>query len=117
MNKQEALNKIDENLFKERDEWFLSILKDLKIGKLRLDCIIWVNSNDEWMFKDYKDGDIRVSYYRIWDILGTKYKMKYFEIREYIKYQLLKHLNWKVTPLSSNIADYREFYYEYKINI
>jgi hypothetical protein len=115
MTKEEALNKIDElknyinscdketnelnlkNLNSERDHWFLSILKDLKVGKIDSNYIVFSNSKNEWMFQDMKNGNFWCNYKRIWSIFETKYKMEYTDIQSYIKDQLLKHLNWKVT--------------------
>jgi hypothetical protein len=115
MTKEEALNKIDElknyinscdketnelnlkNLNSERDHWFLSILKDLKVGEIHPIYIEYYNSKNEWMFQDRKNEILWCSYGKIWSILKSKYKMEYTEIQSYIKDQLLNHLNWKVT--------------------
>ena len=109
MNKEQALKQIEElklfiqsieskeNLNDERDKWFLSILKDLKIGEIHDNCILYHNSKNETVFEDNKDGKIWMSYHIIWKILETKYKMGDDDIQEYIKDMLFKHLNWKVS--------------------
>jgi hypothetical protein len=115
MTKEEALKKIEElknyinscdnesnkvksdNLIIERDLWFLSILKDLKVGNIESYYIVYSNSKNEWMFQDVKNGILWCSYGRIWSILESKYNMEYTDIQSYIGDQVLNHLNWKVT--------------------
>jgi hypothetical protein len=67
------LNKIySEKLFIERDQWFLSILKDLKIGEIVPNTsVTYYNSKNEWIFKDS------------------------------IEDQVLKNLNWKINVTMS----------------
>ena len=112
MNKEQALKQIEElklfiqsidskeNQNDERDKWFLSILKDLKVGEIHDNYILYYNSKNEYAFQDDKNGRIWVSYCIIWKVLETKYHMKYVDIQEYIKDMLFKHLNWKVTTPS-----------------
>ena len=109
MNKEQALKQIEElklfiqsieskeNLNDERDKWFLSILKDLKIGEIRVNYILYRNSKNEYIFQDIRHDTIIISYHIIWKILETKYKMGDDDIQEYIKDMLFKHLNWKVS--------------------
>jgi hypothetical protein len=104
MTKEQSLNKIDsDNLIIERDEWFLSILKDLNVGNIKTDRIRYNNSKYYyWMFIDFKNGILWCNYLLIWSVLETKYNMNYTDIQSYIKDQVLKHLNWKVMIVREN---------------
>jgi len=92
--KAEALEDSNQSLNKEMDEWFLSILKDLRVKEITSICIEYGNSKGEWMIQNDKKGTLWLSYGRVWSVFESKYGMKSIEIQQYTKDMLLMHLNW-----------------------
>jgi len=97
--KAEALEDSNQSSNKEMDEWFLSILKDLRVKEIASEYIEYGNSKGEWMIQDRKKGTLWLSYGRVWFVFESKYGMKSIEIQQYIKDKLLMHLNWNVNTV------------------
>ncbi len=85
------------NKQKEAEEWFLGILKDLKVKHIKTDVLEYQNSKGEWMIKDSKDGITWFSQDRIWNVLDERFGMKYDDIQKFLKDQVLTYLRLKVT--------------------
>jgi len=102
--KVEALEDNGQPSNKEMDEWFLSILNDLRVKEIASKYIEYGNSKGEWMIKDGKKGTFWLSYDRVWSVFESKYGMKSIEIQQYTKYMLLMHLNWNVNTISDSNA-------------
>jgi len=94
--KAEALEGSNQSPNKERDEWFLSILKDLRVKEIASEYIEYGNSKGELMIQDGKKGTFWLNYDHIWSVFESKYGMKSIKIQQYTKDMLLMHLNWSV---------------------
>jgi hypothetical protein len=88
MTKQETLNKFRF----ERDKWFLSILKDLKIIEINSNCIEYHNSKNELIIRYNKNGVFYLDNDTIILVMQNKYKMEYDDIHKYVKD--IMNLNW-----------------------
>jgi hypothetical protein len=89
---------ISDELKIERDKWFLSILKDLKVGHIESQYNTYVsynNSNNKFMFQYFGDGLLRCSYDRIWSIFKFKFEMNDDDTKKYIEKKVSIHLFWQ----------------------
>ena len=95
MTKEQALQQIEElkNLIAEIDnksnteaaaKWLTELLPTLT-AKYDNGDITWYDGNGEWIFQqDYKYNLFRYSYYRIYNILESTYKLDYIKIQQLI---------------------------------
>ena len=94
MTKEEALKQIEElkKFIAEIDnkpstaaaKWLTQLLPTLT-AKYENGDITWYDGNGEWIFQqDYKYNLLRYSYYRIYKILESTYRLDYIKIQQLI---------------------------------
>ncbi len=85
------------NKQQEAEEWFLGILKGLKIGIIAKTFVEYQNSKGECMIQDFKNGEFLFQYDRIWLVLKKKFGMNNSDIHTFLTNQMLTHLGMNVT--------------------
>ena len=86
-------------ILKEMSDFLFSMINGTTI-KITGEKEITHYNNNEWIIQqDYKNGYLYINYYKIWKVFEEKYKLKYNEIRDFIRCWVETNTNWNgLTP-------------------